>query len=97
MKVITARIDDESLAELERIEKVEQTDRAEVIRKLLVRGIQDWKMKKALEELREGRVTIRKAAAIAGITYIEMLDIASASGLDLGYTLADLEKDVRSL
>ena len=97
MKVITARISEKHFEDLEKIEKEEQADRAVVIRKLLAKGIKEWKLKKALELLREHKVTLRKAANIASISYVEMLDFASKHVIDMGYSLEDVEKDVRNL
>ena len=97
MKVITSRISDEYFNDLKMIEKDEQADRAEVIRKLLANGIKEWKLNKAIELLREHKITIRKAAKIAAISYVEMLDIASKHGIEIGYSVEDLEKDLGNL
>ncbi len=97
MKVITTRISEKYFEDLEKIEKEEQADRAEVIRKLLAKGIKEWKLKKALELLKEHKVTLRKAANIASISYVEMLDFASKHVIDMGYSLEGVEKDVGNL
>ncbi len=97
MKVITARISEEYFEDLERIEKEEHADRAVVIRKLLAKGIKEWKLKNALELLREHKVTLRRAASIASVSYVEMLDLASKHGIDSGYSLEEMERDFRNL
>jgi predicted HTH domain antitoxin len=97
LKVITTRISEEYFNDLEMIENAEHAERAEVIRKLLAKGIKEWKLKKAIELLREHKVTLRKAANIAGITYVEMLDLASKHGIEVGYSLEEMEKDLRGL
>ena len=48
MPVITARIPENLLEDLEKVEKEEHTDRAEVIRKLLSQAVREWKIKKTL-------------------------------------------------
>ena len=94
MKVITARIEDKYFEDLERIEKEEQTERAEVMRKLLANAIKEWKVKKALELLKERKATIRKAAKFADVPYAEMMDLASKADIDIGYSLKDLRRDL---
>ena len=94
MKVITARIEDKYFEDLKMIEKEEQTERAQVMRKLLAKAIKDWKIKKALELLKERKATFRKAAKLADVSYVEMLDLASKADLDIGYSLKDLRKDL---
>ncbi len=95
MKVISARIDEKDFEDLEVIGKEEKTDKAEVMRKLLALAIKEWKVKKALELVRSRKVTIRKAAAFAGVSYVEMMDLISKEGIDSGYGLEDLRRDFK--
>lgn len=97
MKTITTRISEDLLEKLEEIEREEKADRAAVIRKLLDRAVGDWKVEKALNELREGRITLRTAARKADLTYVEMLDRAKEAGIQLGYTAEDLRDDLAEL
>jgi predicted HTH domain antitoxin len=94
MKVITARIEDKDFEDLRLIEKIEQTDRAEVMRKLIACAVREWKIKKALELLRAHKITIRKAAESAGVPYIEMLDAVSKNKIEIGYTLKNMRADL---
>jgi len=79
------------------IESEEKAERAEVIRRLLEDAIKRWKLKKALDYLREGRMTLRSAAKLAGLTYIEMMDEAEKAGIPLNYTTADLQLDLKAI
>jgi predicted HTH domain antitoxin len=94
MPVITARIPEEILEDVKKIEKEEQTDRAEAIRKLLVQAIKEWKIKKVLELLKEHKISYRKAAKMAGISYVDVIQLASKAGIDIGYTIEDLKRDL---
>jgi predicted HTH domain antitoxin len=97
MKTVTTRIpedDEQALAELE----AELTaDRSEVLRRLIRRGLADWRKEKALEQLREHEITIRRAADVADVSYVEMLSLAAEEGIDIGYTTEDLERDLERL
>lgn len=95
MKVITARIPDKEVHDLLLIEREEKIDRAEAIRKLLADSIKKWKIEKALSLLKERKATIRTAARLAEISYVEMMDLASDSGIDIGYSLKELQKDLQ--
>jgi predicted HTH domain antitoxin len=97
VKVITARVEDRYIRDLREIEKAEKTDRAEVVRRLLAEGIREWKLHRALGMLRKHAITLRRAAKIAGLSYREMLDAASQAGIDSGYGLKNLEKDLKRL
>lgn len=70
-------------------------DGGKTIKRTLVDTIKRWKVRRALKMLKRHRITIRKAADVAGISYTEMLDKISESGIDIGYSLSDLEKDIK--
>lgn len=95
MEVITARIEEKDFKILKQIEKEEKTELASVLRKLLSNSIKEWKIKKALELLKEHKITIRKAASFAEVSYIEMLDLMAKADIDIGYTLQDLKRDIK--
>ena len=94
MKTVTTRIpeaEEEMLAELE---AEMSADRSEVLRRLIRQGLDDWRRERALDRLRDHDVTLRKAAELADVSYVEMLTLASEEGIDVGYTTDDLERDL---
>ena len=95
VKIVTVRIADEDARALEAIEKEEQTDRAAALRKMISEGVRQWREARALKLLRDGRVTIRTAARMAGLSYVQVFDLAAKEGALTGYTLEDLRRDLR--
>ena len=94
MKTVTTRIpedDEEALAELE---AEMSADRSEVLRRLIRQGLEDWRTERALEQLRDHSITVRKAAELADVPYVEMLTLAAEEGITVGYTTDDLERDL---
>lgn len=94
MKTVTTRIpedDEEALAELG---EEMSADRSEVLRRLIRQGLNDWRKERALEQLRDHSITLRKAAELADVSYVEMLTLAAKEGIDIGYTTDDLERDL---
>jgi predicted HTH domain antitoxin len=97
LQTITARVPEGLLKDLKRIESEERTERAEVIRRLLTEAIGDWKLRKALEMIRERKASMRTAAKFAGIRYLELLDRVEKEAIPLDYTLSDLRADLDAL
>ena len=94
MKTVTTRIpedDEEALAELE---AEMSADRSEVLRRLIRQGLDEWRTERALDQLRDHSITLRTAAELADVPYVEMLTLAAAEGVDVGYTTDDLERDL---
>ena len=95
-KVITIRIGKENFRDLQEIEKQEKTDRAAVTRKLLSFALKEWKIKNALNMVKGGKVTIRKAARLAGCSYVEFLNYMEREAIPSGYSLTDLKSDLEA-
>ena len=95
-EIISTRIPDDIARDLKEIEKEEQTDRATVVRKLLARAIEQWKVERALRLYREGKVTLWRAARLGGITLREMMELAAKQGIQFKYTSKDLEEDINA-
>jgi len=95
-EIISARIPDDIAKDLKEIEKEEKTDRATLVRKLLARAIEQWKVERALRLYREGKVTLWRAARLGGITLREMMELAAKQGIQFKYTSKDLEEDINA-
>jgi len=89
---IATRVDEELLAQIRQIEKETRADRAEVIRRLLDEGAKQYRLKKAVELLREGKVTVSKAAEIAGASIWDIVEVMHAKKIPIPYTADDLRK-----
>ncbi len=95
-EIISTRIPSEIAKDLKEIEEEEKTDRATLVRKLLARAIEQWKMERALRLYREGKVTLWRAARLGGITLREMMELAAKEGIQFKYTAKDLEEDIKA-
>ena len=97
MKTVTTRIPERDEGAITELEEEWGVDRSEVLRRLIRAGLGEWRTEKALEKLREHDVTVRRAAEIADVTYVEMLSLASEEGIDVGYTTDDLARDLERI
>ena len=95
-EVISTRISDNLAKDLEEIEREEMTDRATVIRKLLKRAIEMWKKERSLRLYQEGKITLWRAARLAGVTLREMMEQAADKEIQFKYTAKDLEEDLEA-
>ena len=96
MEVISARVPHDIAEALREIEREEKSDRATVIRKLLARAIEQWKVERALRLYREGKVTLWRAARLAGVTLREMMELAAREGVEFRYSERDLGEDIEA-
>ena len=97
MKTVTTRIPEDDEEALAALEEELMADRSEVLRRLIHKGLTEWRTEDALKQLRSHEITIRQAAELAGVSYVEMLSLASEAGIEVGYTVEDLEHDLDRL
>ncbi len=97
MKTVTTRIPEDDEEALSALEEELMADRSEVLRRLIHKGLTEWRTEDALKQLRSHEITIRQAAELAGVSYVEMLSLASEAGIEVGYTVEDLEHDLDRL
>lgn len=91
---VAARVDDDMLAQIKSIEKEMRADRSEVIRRLLDEGVRQHRLRKATEFLRDGKVTISRAAEIADISIWEMMDVMRDREIPVPYSAETLRREL---
>ena len=97
MRVVAARVPDEMFERITERGESEKIDRAEATMNLLFIGIKDIKKEKAIKLLREYKITYREAAKMMGVAIYELLDIIEIEGIEVGYSMRDLGKDLEEM
>ena len=92
-EIVSTRVPEDMAKDIEEIEKEEKADRATVVRKLLAKAIAEWKLEKALTVYREGKITLWKAAKIAGLSLWEMMEIVRQRKISFQYSYEDFRED----
>jgi len=81
-KPLGARVPEEIERYLAEFMKLEDVDKSTAVRKVLERGISEWRKERALKLLDEGKVTFARAAELAGISVWEMLELVREKKID---------------
>lgn len=92
-KSVGIRMDEDLIKKLDRLASQENLDRSTIVRKLLKEGYGDYLKKRAAERYKKGRITISKAAEVAGITVWEMEKFLVEEGYKSSYSIEDLKKE----
>jgi len=96
-QMVGTRLPQSFIADLEKIEQIEQTDRSAVLRKLLYRALKDWKLDHYSQEYGEGKTTLARAAEEADVSIWEMMDYIRQRKIPAQYSLEDLEHDLKGI
>ncbi len=97
LETVTTRVPEDILQEIKRIEREEKADRAEVVRRLLADAIKRWRVRRALEMLRDGEASIRSAAKSASLSYVQMMEEMERAGISVDYRSSDLREDLERI
>ncbi len=95
MALISTRIPENIEKELEWYAKKENIGRTIALRKILDKGLKEIKLEYALDLYTQGKVTLMRAAELAGISLWEILDIVRKRRIPMHYTLEDVEEDLK--
>lgn len=95
MREASFKLSEEHLREIEEICKLEGIDRDTALHKLIGEALKEYRVKKAFELYREGKISLWKAAEMAKITYREALEEIKLRNIPFKYEEEDLESDIK--
>ena len=80
--VISTRLDEKEVEELNKICEKERLDRSALIRKFLLKQIKEYHMKETGEKYRKGLVSLAEAATLAKVSIYEMMEYIDRERLE---------------
>ena len=95
MKTISVRLPDQYLHEIEEACKQEVLDKGTMLRKLIGEALREYHIKKAFDLYTEGKISLWKAARMAGLTYRGALEEIKRRNIPFRYDKQDLTSDIQ--
>jgi double-stranded uracil-DNA glycosylase len=94
---VNLRLEEDILADLERVASAEALDRGTVIRRLLKESIRRWQLERALRGYERGELSIGRAAEEAGISQWELMEAIRRGQVAYPMTGIDVHARLREL
>lgn len=94
-QTVSTRLSKEQVVALDAFAKATGRDRAELLREVVRRGLDDVRLEEAARQVGAGKRTLSSASELAGRPIPEILDAMGRLGLTLPYDESDLEEDLR--
>ena len=91
---IVTKLPVKTLNEIEYWSEREGTERSIFLMGLIEEGLHEWKMHKALSMYKDHRVTLWRAAEIAGVSLSELLAELPKQKIIIQYDMAELTEDM---
>jgi|SRR3989338_6583 len=93
---VIARVPKGVKKEIEFFARQEQTDKSDIIRKLLAEGIRHKRLEYALSEYAKRNASLGKAAELARIPLSDFMEEAAKRKIPVNYTKEDLMRDFKA-
>jgi len=94
---VVARVPDEIKKDIEFFAKQEQTDKSNIIRKLLTFAVKQKRLEYALKEYAERRVSLGRAAELARMQISDFMEEAAHRHIPINYTKEDIRRDFKAV
>ncbi|MGV9171652.1 MAG: UPF0175 family protein [Promethearchaeia archaeon] len=91
-KQMNLRLDEDLIQEFEDLAKEENLDRPSLVRKILIEGLQQERLKVAIRKYAIKEISIKKAAEIAKLSIHEFIHKLTELGIGSNLTVEDYEK-----
>ncbi len=97
MKTVTlsTRFDENEAKIIDQLAKEDGLDRSTFLKQLLRKGLEEYKLTKALDEYRRRRISLSRAAEIADLTIRDFISRVPEIGIELNYSINDLKYDIQ--
>ncbi len=93
--VVSTRLDEKEIEELNKISERERIDRSSLIRKFLLAQIQEYRLKESGERYRKGLVSIAEGATLAKVSIYKMMDYVEREKIQApSLTHSEMEEDL---
>ena len=83
--------------EIEKLAEILGVSRDEAFKMVLEEGIRELRLRKALELYASGKVGVKQAARIAGLSLAEWFEVAREKGLLVQIKPEEIEEEVKAL
>jgi len=94
--VVSTRLDEKEIEELNMISERERIDRSSLIRKFLLAQIQEYRLKESGEKYRKGLVSMAEAAILAKVSNYKMMDYVEREKIQAPFlTDSEMEEDLK--
>jgi len=97
LTTVSARIQRSQAEEIERLASKRGTDKSAIIRELLAAAIQNKKIEDASNMVQARKITVWKAAEIAGVTYREMLELLKSRNVPFPLSEQELRREIEEI
>ena len=97
LKIIETKLQESTAGIIDELAEESHTDTSTLLARLIERGLRMELLNRSTQMYAEGKVSVWKAAQLAGVSLYEMIDEIKNRGLPIQYGVEDFEADIKTL
>ncbi len=94
---VSTRIDEQILKEIENLAQEMNLERGALIRKFILDGFQETKLRRNIHLVRRGDLSIEQATEDAGVSIYRLLEVAREMDVEIGANNSTMDYETKSL
>jgi len=96
MKTITlsTKLDEDDAKMIDQFAKDNGLDQSTFLKQLLRKGLDEYKFNKAINEYRQGKISLSRAAEISELNIRDIISRLPEMNVELNYNIDDLSNDI---
>jgi predicted HTH domain antitoxin len=95
--VISTRLPKNEVNEIQKYAKEEDIDKSAMIKRLLHKSLEEYRVERAFKLYKQKKASLGEAAALAGKSMWDMIDLMKKHNTYLNYSVDDLREDMETL
>jgi predicted HTH domain antitoxin len=95
-ETVTTRLPTELMREIEETSKIEHLGKSAIIRRLLADGLQQWRIKRAMDEYKQGNLSFGQATRFAKVSVWKFSDLMKVHKVPLQLDEEDIRKEFKN-
>lgn len=95
--IVSTRLDKKEIREIERFAKEDDLDKSAFLKKLLHKSLREYKIEHAFKLYKEKKISLGKAAEMAGLSIWKMIDLMKDYSAYIHYDVEDLKQDLDTI
>jgi len=94
---LSARLTKDEAQKIDDLASALGLDRGSLLKQLIRKGYKDLQTQRALDAYRRGKITLSRAAEIAGLSLRDILLQLPEESIELSYDLRELQRDMENI
>ncbi len=93
-QILSTRVEEAFASEIQQLANEEGLDKSSFLKKIILSGLQEYKIEHAVELFNKKKITLSRAAELADISIYELISLMPDHNMELHYSTVDLQNDM---